>query len=211
MKKRILSILIALSLLLCMAPAVSGAPMPAFKGLTEEQEHYQEGCPSARFQDVPAFSDWAHEGIDYCVGTGLMNGISDSVFNPNGTVSRAQLVTILYRVEGEPTVPSWYSSWFSYSDVPNNLWYSDSVTWASYNSIVNGVGGGRFNPDGPVTREQIATILYRFVGSPYVYSSLSSFPDAQNVSYWAREAMEWANAATGRCISWPHTISRSRT
>ena len=190
MKKRILSMLVVLSLLLCMVPAVSAAS----EGLTEEQQHYQDGCPGAKFKDMPGFSDWAHEGIDFCVGTGLMKGVSETVFSPGGTVSRAQLVTILYRVGGEPTVPPWYSSWFSYSDVPNNVWYSDAVAWASSENIVNGVGGNRFNPDGPVTREQIATILYRFVGSPYVYGSLSSFPDARDVSDWAREAMVWANS-----------------
>ena len=190
MKKRILSMLVVLSLLLCMVPAVSAAA----EGLTEEQQHYQDGCPGVKFQDMPGFSDWAHEGIDFCVGTGLMKGVSETVFSPGGTVSRAQLVTILYRMEGSPEVSEWYSEWRPYSDVPAGQWYSDAVLWATSENIVYGIGNGRFNPNGPVTREQIATILYRYSGSRFSAGSLSAFPDAGRVSEYAINAMVWATS-----------------
>ena len=179
--------LIVLGLLLCMVPAVNGAQ-------AADVQHDQGSCPSARFLDAPPYGDWAHEGVDYCVESGLMNGVGDNVFSPNGTVSRAQLVTILYRAKGSPDIPQWYYSWYSFSDVPTGQWYSDAVAWAAANGIVNGVGNGRFNPSGAITREQIATILYRFSDSPYDYGSLAGFPDAGSVSDYAVRAMLWATS-----------------
>ena len=147
-------------------------------------------CPSKNFTDVPPAGNWAHAGIDYCVEKGLMKGISGTVFDPAGDVTRAQLVTILYRLAGEPAVS--YKGTFT--DVADGLWYSDAIEWAAAKGVVNGVGEGKFNPDGKITREQIAAILYRYSGSPKVEGSLAAFPDAASVSDYAVDAMIWATS-----------------
>ena len=147
-------------------------------------------CPAAIFSDVPNYSHWAHEGIDFCVENGLMNGTGEGKFNPGGTLTRAELVTILYRMEGEPDAE--YAATFK--DVPNGQWYTNAIEWAAANEIVKGVGDGtNFAPSGVITREQIATILYRAVGEPEVEGDLKSFPDAGSVSSYATDAMLWAN------------------
>ncbi len=138
--------------------------------------------------DAPDQENWAHAGIDYCVENGLMKGVSETVFTPTGSVTRAQLVTILYRLAGEPAVE--FTG--AFTDVAEGLWYSDAIEWAAANGVVNGVGEGRFNPDGEITREQIAAILYRYSGSPKAEGSLSAFPDAASVSDYAVDAMIWA-------------------
>lgn len=147
-----------------------------------------EDCPSRKFTDAPKPDNWAHAGIDYCIENNLMNGMSDTIFSPNGTVTRAQLVTILYRVANEPEVVS--SGTFT--DVPNGMWYSNSIEWAAANNIVNGVSKNRFNPMGNITREQIATILYRYAGNPAVSGNLSAFPDKDMVHDYAIDALIWA-------------------
>ena len=147
-----------------------------------------ENCPSKAFRDVPGPSNWAHAGIDYCVKNKLMNGVGGDRFSPEGTVTRAQLVTILYRVAGSPET----AFKGTFTDVADEQWYSLPIEWAAANGIVNGVGGGRFNPEGKITREQIAAILYRYAGSPEVEGSLSTFPDAASVSAYAVNALIWA-------------------
>ncbi|MBE6932449.1 MAG: hypothetical protein E7464_03580, partial [Ruminococcaceae bacterium] len=150
------------------------------------------GCPGAIFSDMPAEDHWAHPGIDYCVENELMNGTGEGKFSPEGTLTRAQLVTILYRVENEPAV----ELKGTFSDVPADSWYSKAVEWAEANGIVNGIGGGKFAPEAVITREQIATILYRYEafknGAPKVEGDLKAFPDASNVSTFATTAMVWA-------------------
>ena len=121
---------------------------------------------------------------------GLMNGFSESLFAPDVATTRAQFATILYRAAGEPAVT--YKGTFS--DVPDGTWYSKAVEWAAANGYVKGVGGGRFSPDGKITREQIAAILYRYSGSPKVEGSLAGFPDAASVSDYAVDAMIWATS-----------------
>ena len=142
------------------------------------------------FLDLPEADNWAYSGIDYCVRKGMMKGVSDELFNPSGTVTRAQLVTILYRLAGEPDAA--YESTFT--DVEAGKWYTDAVAWASKNGIINGVGNGRFAPDAPITREQIATILYRYTGSPKTEADLDVFPDSDTVSTYAVDSMKWAVA-----------------
>lgn len=140
------------------------------------------------FEDVTNKSDWSYAGIEYCVKHGYMNGFSATRFNPKGTVTRAQLVTILYRMAGSPAVE--YRPVFD--DVKPGQWYSDAIIWAAENGIVNGISKTRFDPMGDITREQIATILYRYVGSPELPFDLAQFPDANKVSDYARSAMVWA-------------------
>ncbi len=144
-------------------------------------------CPSKHFIDVPAEGYWAHEGIDYCVRNGFMQGYSATKFVPEDVLTRAQLVTILYRVVGQPEVT--ISGMFD--DVPAGMWYTEAIEWAATNDIVNGKKEGVFDPMGQITREQIAAILYRYSGSPAVEGELA-FPDADKVSNYAKDAMLWA-------------------
>ena len=151
-------------------------------------------CPGAIFSDMPAETHWAHKGIDYCIANKLMNGTGEGKFNPGGTLTRAELVTILYRVEGTPAAA--YKGTFQ--DVKDGQWYTAAIEWAAANKIVNGVGDGtNFSPSGIINREQIATILYRYDayknGETAVEGDLKAFPDAADVSSFAATAMIWAN------------------
>lgn len=150
--------------------------------------------PLASFNDIPIFTHWAYPGILYVVNRGLMNGTTSTTFAPGHTMSRAMLVSTLYRMAGSPSVT--YTNTFS--DVPKSAWYANSVIWASKHNIVSGVGGGRFNPDGNVTREQVATFLFRYAAYRGYNTSrranLSAFPDRGSVSSFAKDAMSWAVA-----------------
>ena len=144
-------------------------------------------CPSAPFQDVDP-SLWYHEGIDYAVSHGLMKGVSANRFNPNGSTSRAMVVTVLYRLAGEPAV----SGSAAFRDVVPGAWYEKAVIWASTNGVVNGFADGTFAPDASITRQQLAAILWRYAGSPTASGGLSAFADAAEVSAFALDAMVWA-------------------
>ena len=171
------------------AAADKAAIMKALEeGLYAVSKVAVDTCPSRMFADAPAQDNWAHAGIDYCVANGLMKGVSETVFDPAGDVTRAQLVTILYRLAGEPAAE--YKGTFS--DVADGLWYTKAIEWASANEVVNGVGNGKFAPDTAITREQIAAILYRCSGSPKAEGSLAAFPDYAAVSEYAVDAMVWA-------------------
>ena len=143
---------------------------------------------------MPAAGHWAHAGIDFALKQGLFNGMSATTFEPDGSMTRAMLVTVLWRLDGS-RAPAGRNT---FTDVPGGQWFTDAVTWAAENGVVNGIGSGRFDPDGRVTREQIATILFRYAAKHYDTSAranLSVFPDAGQVSAYAREALAWANAA----------------
>lgn len=152
-----------------------------------------ESCPSANFVDVNK-NQWYHEGIDFAVSNGLFNGVSKTEFEPDEPMTRAMLVTVLWRLDGKPE-PAGSNP---FSDVKNGEWFTDAIIWASENGIVNGVGNGKFEPEECVTREQMATILHRYaVKKGYDVSAttdISSYPDASSVNGWARDALVWANA-----------------
>ncbi len=137
---------------------------------------------------------WYAEHIDYIYDNQLMNGTSASAFSPNNPVSRAQLVTVLYRMMDEPEV----SGELPFSDVDAGLWYSNAIDWAAENEIVTGYPDGTFRPNQPVSREQLATILYRYIKSTDAEmaegADLSSYPDAASISGYAKEAVSWAVA-----------------
>ena len=119
-----------------------------------------------------------------------MNGTGNNLFKPLGTLTRAELVTILYRAEGSPEAA--YKGTFK--DVEDNQWYTAAIEWAAAKEIVKGVGDGtNFDPSGVITREQIATILYRYTGEPKVEGNLNKFPDVKEISTFAADAMIWAN------------------
>lgn len=148
-------------------------------------------CPGRQFVDMPYYNDWAHAGIVYALQNGWMNGISGTQFAPEGTMTRAMLVTALWRMAGQPA-PSGEAV---FSDVPSGTWYTDAVLWAAENGIVAGVGKNRFRPDGFITREQLATVLYRYAawqGKDGSFDPLPDFPDGGSASQWAKDALAWA-------------------
>lgn len=135
---------------------------------------------------------WAAEAVRYVFANDLMNGVSETRFDPDGTMTRAMLVTVLWRMEGEPEV----TAASEFIDVEPGTWYSDAVLWADAHGIVNGVGGGRFAPTDHISREQLATMLYRYARykeqDTTAEAGLSGYADGGAVSAWALEAMEWA-------------------
>ena len=154
------------------------------------------GMPDAiyGFYDMPDENEWSYEGIAYCLDAGLMNGMGDGYFQPNGTTTRAQLVTILWRMCEEPAA----EKAADFIDTQDH-WAKNAISWAAENGIVNGVGEGLFAPDAPITREQLVTIFHRFC-KEYLEmdvsqtQALDSFPDAGSVSDWAQDAMQWGVA-----------------
>ena len=152
-------------------------------------------CPSFRFRDVPAPSNWAHEGIDYCVRHGLMSGFDATTFSPDTVSTRAQIVMILYNLSGDTTDYSKY--YVPFTDVKPGTWYYNAVAWGYDKDIVAGMSTTTFAPDGLITREQMAVLLYGYTAKyapAYLggAASLNGFPDAASVSNWAYAAMSWA-------------------
>ena len=145
------------------------------------------GCPSTNFTDVEE-NGWYHTGVDFMVKNGFMNGVADDAFDVDGNLTRAQLVTILYRIAGEPET----TATNPFADVADGQWYTNAVIWAAENGIVKGVNTTTFAPNDQITREQIATILFRYAKAEKVEGKLAGFPDAEKVSDYAADAMAWA-------------------
>ena len=146
-----------------------------------------------RFQDVP-MDAWYVDAVTYTVQKGLFKGVSETLFAPEETMTRAMLVTVLHRMEGSPAP----AAGSGFEDVPDGTWYTDAVAWARENGVVKGYSDTRFGPDDPVTREQMAAILYRYTGKKgrdvSKTADLSRYDDESTVSDWAKQAMCWANA-----------------
>ena len=174
MKKRFLAILLTICMVLSMAPAALAA----------------ETDP---FTDVNS-ADWYYDEVQYVYENDLMKGTSDTTFSPDTTVSRAMIVTILYRLEGQPTV----STAGTFTDVAAGQYYTEAVEWGYANQIIGGYGSGLFGPSDPLTREQMAAILYRYAQyKEYDVSDsadLSGYTDVGTVSAYALDAFAWANA-----------------
>ena len=158
--------------------------------------------PASAFaaNDTSAFSDvktsaWYHEDVQYVSENGLMKGTGENLFSPDATTTRGMIVTILYRLEGEPSP----AGACPFQDVASGKYYEKAITWAAENGIVSGFSADTFGPDQNITREQMAAILYRYATyKKYDVSTagdLSKFPDADKVSSYAVDAMKWANAA----------------
>jgi len=148
-------------------------------------------CPSAAYKDVDT-KLWYHEYIDFVIENKIMVGTSATTFEPSTKLTRAMMVQILYNMEGKPTG----SKGETFADVAKDAWYADAVAWASANGIVKGYGNGKFGPNDRITREQMATILYRYaIAKKYDVSKtndLKAFVDAKDVSDWALAGMKWA-------------------
>lgn len=144
------------------------------------------------FTDVKP-GQWFYDAVAYVSGEGLMTGITADTFAPNGTTTRGMIVTILHRLEGSPAAES-----AGFTDVPGNQWYTGAVNWAAANDIVSGYGDDLFGPNDPITREQMAAILYRYAAyKGYDVSAradLSAFTDLPQVSAYAAEPLQWAKA-----------------
>lgn len=148
---------------------------------------------AATFDDVKTPS-WYSEAVDYVVTEGYMTGVGNGKFDPGGTVTRAQVVQILYAKEGKPAVQNKKT----FSDVPEGKWYAQAVYWSSGNGIVAGYPDNTFQPDRAVTREQLVAILYQYAkykGSDVTVKTanpMKKYPDAASVSNYAKEPISWA-------------------
>lgn len=157
-------------------------------------------CPGYAFRDMPAPSIWSHAGLDYCIIHGYIAGTSATTVTPDGECTRAMIVSILYRVQGEPTKVNGYELKKlapPFDDVERGRWYTDAIWWAKLTGVVSGMSPSTFAPDAPITRAQLAVILYNYTqqfapGSLTETGSLTGFPDADSVPSWARTAMAWA-------------------
>ena len=166
---------------------------------TRCNETKTESIPVVSVDVTQMFTDvtknWAYPGIQYCVTHGIMGGMGDGTFAPTGTTTRAQIVQILYNLEGTPAV----SGTTPFTDLTAN-WYKPAILWAYQNNVVAGKSPTTFDPEGPVTREQIAVILTQYMfhvlkmERTWTPADLSTFPDGAQVSSWAKEAMQDAVA-----------------
>lgn len=144
-------------------------------------------CPAAAMADV-AGDVWYHDAVDWVLSNGVMSGFGADRFGPDATLTRAQVVQVLYNREGQPGLNG---QKHDFSDVPADEWYNNAVTWASSRGVVSGYGGGVFKPNDPVTLEQVFVILWNYAGNP----PLTGDADAVGPhSDWAGNAIGWAQA-----------------
>ena len=159
----------------------------------DESNHSQGSGEQHPFTDVSADA-WYAQAVQYVYENGLMDGIENNQFAPEHTTTRAQLVTILYRLEGQPAV----TGESGFTDVEADTWYTDAVVWAAANGIVNGVSDTRFAPGEEITRQQMAAILYRYAEAKgydvTASADLSGHPDAETIQAYAQIPMAWACA-----------------
>ena len=153
-----------------------------------------EGCPGKHFTDMPSAQNWAHAGIDYAVKHSLFAGMSETTFGADITMTRGMLVRVLWKMAGSPA----HGEENPFSDLKASDWFYDGAVWAAEHDIMVGVGDGVLLPNEPVSREQLAAILYRYSEmrgeDVSLRADLSVFPDAADVSDWALDALAWANA-----------------
>lgn len=171
------------------------APTPAVTVTKPANPGYHSDglpCACAAFVDMPAESEWSHEGIEYCMKHGLMNGVDASHFSPDVNMTRAMMVTVLYRAAGSPDVTGYANP---FSDLTES-WYQNAVVWAYHMGITDGVNAESFAPDQLVSREQLVSMLYRYrqltMATPALIDALNPFGDASSISSWAEEPMRWA-------------------
>lgn len=168
LKKKLLALVAAAALTLSLG-------VPAFAAVED-----------TGFSDVDADA-WYAEAVMYCREHNLMAGIGNGLFAPENSLTRAQLATVLYRIEGTPAV----TGTDAFTDTPDGAWYNDAVLWASQQELIGGYGGGLFGPNDPVTREQMTTIFWRYAGSPATEGN-SGFSDNAAIASYAVSAATWA-------------------
>lgn len=188
MRKRVFAMLLACALVVGLVPTAALASMASVVE-TRVMGNINNDIP---FKDVQS-SHWAYEAIKYVYENKLFRGTSGTMFSPDEPMTRGMLVTVLYRAEGCPFSPR-----MTYSDVSNDAYYSDAVSWATSKGIVSGYGKGIFGPNDSITREQIVTILYRYSGSPEETENYDNYSDSDDISSWARKAISWGNGTVIR-------------
>jgi len=139
------------------------------------------------FTDIKE-NDWYYNAVEFAVQNGLFRGTGDNKFTPNGDMTRGMLATVLYRLAKEPGT----SAGNLFNDVEDGKYYTEAIAWAAENNIVAGYGGSLFGPENPITREQLATILWRYAGSPKSSGKLDGFTDGNKISGYAAPALQWA-------------------
>ena len=165
-----------------------GTPSTPGGGTPSEPEE-----PTWPFTDVTEGDDWFYDAVAYVYENGIMAGTGETIFDPYMELDRAMAAQLFYNLEGKPTV----TGDSAFTDVTSGHWAVDAITWAAQNDIVAGIGGGLYDPDNNVTREQFAVMLYkyaRFKGYDLTATGdLTQFPDAGSISSWAETALSWAN------------------
>ena len=144
------------------------------------------------FNDIEE-NNWYYDSVEYVYSRGMMKGMDDSHFGPSETTTRGMIITILYRMEGEPSV-----SGNAFADVKSDMYYAAAINWAVENGIVKGYGDGIFGPEDSITREQLSNILMNYAeykgADVTARADLSNFCDALQASSWAEASLAWANA-----------------
>jgi len=160
--------------------------VPSGGGSTSDEPDIPDETWENPYTDV--VETWYTESVRYVTENGLMTGFGDGKFGPGEELTRAQLAQVLYNREGQPDV----TVENAFTDVADGAWYSSAVTWAAGNDIVSGYGNGKFGPNDPITREQLAAILWRYAGKPETAGSLDGFTDGGKAGNWAIPALRWA-------------------
>ncbi len=142
------------------------------------------------YEDV-AENEWFYDAVEYAYYADLMNGMKPTKFDPQGGTTRAQVATVLYRMAGSPSVEGLTTP---FTDIVEGTWYYDAVVWGYNNAVIKGTSDTTFTPDEDITREQLATLLFRFSGEEAVEADLTVYPDAESISGYAKDAMAWAVA-----------------
>ena len=178
-----------------LAALFASLSVPASAALTAEENGsidtsvIFDGTPDLKFTDVSE-DDWFYQDVAYVYANRIMSGMSDTEFAPAAGVTRAMMLTILYRTANEPEAAA-----AGFSDVDPSAWYAKAVSWGAANQIVSGTGNNQFSPDSPITREQMAVMLYNYgktIGKMGQEADLSAFSDYDAISPWAKEALSWA-------------------
>ena len=182
-RKRYLSGLLAAALALTL---LTGG-QPVWAAQAPGGEDTSDMAVESAFSDVEAGA-WYAGAVEYCVESGLMNGVSGDRFDPGGTMTRSMLATVLYRASGSPAA----SGDAPFSDVEVDSWYGPAVLWSIQQGLFTGYGNGLFGTNDPVTREQIAVILWRYAGSPLPAGTAADFADEASINTWATQAADWA-------------------
>lgn len=192
--EKAISFILMLSFMLG-ASACGAARGATGQGTPEPTRLAAQAGTDALFSDVPADA-WYAEAIRYCQAHGIMEGTGGAAFSPNASMTRAALAAILYRAAGAPSVEAAPD----FTDTAPGAWYSGAVSWAVETGVLSGYGNGAFGADDPVTREQMAAVLWRYAGSP-AGAGAEAFSDAASISAWAQPAVNWARSGgilTGR-------------
>ena len=181
-------------------PAADSSQKPSGTEKPEQPKGDEPAAPSnpgenagQTFLDVPK-SFWGYESIERAAQLGYVNGVGGGKFEPNRQLTRAEFVTMLYRMAGKSAA----STAAAFTDVPQNAWYRDALNWAAEKGYVNGTGANTFSPDGKITRQEVVTILFRYSGSQSGAETMftatydSQFTDSGAIAPWAKTAMYWA-------------------